>query len=265
MGTASYSFTDETVIVTGGSSGIGRAVARRFGEAGANVVVADIRETPKGEGESDEQLPTHLRIRRAGGTASFVQTDVSDPDELTAVVEAAREFGGVDVMVNNAGAYRGAPLLDTDAETLDALYGINVRSVLVGTRAAARDMLERDATGTILNTASISSQLAQPNHAAYDATKGAVMMLTRVAALELAQRGIRVNAVAPGTIDTRISDGDGGDSSLSGAAVDLGKDIPMGRQGDPEELAGSYLYLASDDASYVTGHLLYVDGGYTIL
>ncbi|MDS0300574.1 SDR family oxidoreductase [Halogeometricum sp. S1BR25-6] len=266
MGRANYSFDGETVVVTGGSSGIGRAVARRFGGAGANVVVADVREAPKAASGEDERAPTHARIRQDGGTASFVETDVSDPRQLESVVEAAREFGGVDVMVNNAGIFRGAPLLQTESETLDELYGVNVRSVLVGTRAAAQDMLDRGAEGTILNTASISSEFGQANHAAYDATKGAVMMLTRVAALELAQSGVRVNAVAPGSIDTRIGSSHSNRSEPPESGWQkLRKDIPMGRSADPEEIAGNYLFLASEDASYVTGHLLYADGGYAAL
>ncbi|WP_415378854.1 SDR family NAD(P)-dependent oxidoreductase [Halosimplex sp. TS25] len=257
MAAVSYDYADETVIVTGGSSGIGRAVARRFGAAGATVVVADVRDEPKRDG-----APTHEAIREAGGHATFVETDVSDPGEVRSVVEAAREFGGVDVMVNNAGIYRGAPLLDADAETFDRVYGVNVRGVFAGMQAAARDMLDRGEPGSIVNTASISSELAQPGHAMYDASKGAIMMLTRVAALELAEHGVRVNAVAPGPVDTDIGSGDTSESETD--VIDVGKSAPMGRSASPEEVAGSYLFLASDDASYVTGHLLYVDGGYAV-
>ena len=258
MGTASYDFADETVVVTGGSSGIGRAVARRFGEAGATVVVADVREDPKGDGD-----PTHEVIEAAGGQATFVETDVSDPDQVASVVAAAREFGGVDVMVNNAGVFRGAPLLDLDAETFDEVYGVNVRGAFAGCKAAARDMLDREEPGTIVNTASISSEYAQAHHAAYDASKGAVMMLTRVAALELAGSGIRVNAVAPGAIRTGI--GSDNDLEATTEVTRGGVSAPVGRSADPEEVAGAYCFLASDDASYVTGHMLYVDGGYAVV
>jgi NAD(P)-dependent dehydrogenase (short-subunit alcohol dehydrogenase family) len=264
MGTVSYDFADETVIVTGGSSGIGRAVARRFGAAGARVLIADVREDPKEESAG----PTHELIEDAGGEARFVETDVSDPEQVGAVVEAARDFGGVDVMVNNAGVFRGAPLVDLDTEVFDALYGINVRGVFAGCRAAARDMLDREEPGSIVNTASISSELAQGGHAAYDATKGAVMMLTRVAAMELAPEDIRVNAVAPGPIRTGIGSGDEApdpDVDRTMEAVETNKRPPMGRSADPEETAGAYLFLASEDASYVTGHMLYVDGGYRIV
>ncbi|MFC4987818.1 SDR family NAD(P)-dependent oxidoreductase [Saliphagus infecundisoli] len=257
MGTSTYDFEGETAIVTGGSSGIGRAVARRFGEAGATVVVADVRAEPKGKGG-----PTHEAIEDQGGRATFVGTDVSDPAAVESLVEGAREFGGVDIMVNNAGIFRGAPLLETDTDTFDRLYATNARSVLVGTRAAATDMLDREEPGTVVNTASISSEFAQAGHAAYDPSKAAVMMLTRVAALELAGRGIRVNAVAPGAVATGI--GSGGEEYSIPDSARVEKEAPMGRRADPEEIAGSYLFLASEDASFVTGHLLYADGGYAI-
>ncbi|OVE85823.1 SDR family NAD(P)-dependent oxidoreductase [Natronolimnobius baerhuensis] len=251
-------FDDETVIVTGGSSGIGRAVARRFGDAGATVLVADLNESPKGD---EDRLPTHERIERDGGTATFVETDVSRPTDLETVVEAAREFGGVDVMVNNAGIFRGGSLFDLDVETFDAVYETNARSVFVGTQAAAKDMADRGVSGSIINTASISSEYAQTGHAAYDPSKAAIMMLTRVAALECADADIRVNAVAPGPVATQINtDGDGSSSNTR----DLGKENPMGRRASPDEIAGSYLFLASEDASFITGHMLYVDGGHAI-
>jgi len=263
MGSIAYDFTDETVVVTGGSSGIGRAVARRFGAAGATVLVADVTADPRG----DATTPTHEAIRDDGGDAMFVETDVSDEAQVESVVEAAREFGGVDVMVNNAGVYRGAPLVELDMETLDALYEVNVRGVVAGCRAAARDMLDRDATGSIVNTASVSSEFAQVGHTAYDATKGAILMATRVAALELARTGVRVNAVAPGAVETAIV-GDGDETGGGTDRYDLPvveKDVPMGRPADPDEVAGAYCFLASEDASYVTGHALYVDGGYRVL
>jgi NAD(P)-dependent dehydrogenase (short-subunit alcohol dehydrogenase family) len=275
MGELQYDFAGETVIVTGGASGIGRAVARRFGEADATVLIADVREQPK---DRDASTPTQELIEDNGGRAVFVETDVSDPDDVEAVVEASREFGGVDVMVNNAGIYREAPLVETETDAFDQVFAINVRGVFAGCRAAAREMLARDDPGCIVNTASISSEYAQIGHSMYDASKGAVMMLTRVAALELARHDIRVNAVAPGIIKTAFgADNPSVEQNHTDGfilasedlpeigAQEISTDIPMGRMGTPDELAGSYLFLASDEASYVTGHLLYADGGYSTL
>ncbi|WP_435101328.1 SDR family NAD(P)-dependent oxidoreductase [Halarchaeum sp. P4] len=275
MGQTTHNYSDDTVIVTGATSGIGREVARRFGEAGATVINADLRETPK---EDDLSTPTHELIEDAGGEAEFVETDVSDPDQVAAVVEAAREFGGVDVMVNNAGIYREAAITETESAAFDQVLDINVGGVFAGCRAAARDMLDRGVSGSIVNTASISSEYAQTGHSMYDASKGAVMMLTRVAATELAPYGIRVNAVAPGIIETTFGEGNpdiGGEREETFIVDDADLpdpnttepnwNIPMDRLGTPEDLAGAYLFLAGDDAEYVTGHLLYVDGGYHVV
>jgi NAD(P)-dependent dehydrogenase (short-subunit alcohol dehydrogenase family) len=258
MGTASYDFDGETAIVTGGASGIGRAIARRLGEAGATVLVADVREEPKDRGE---QIPTHEAIEAAGGRARYAETDVTDPEEVAALVEAAREVGGVDVMVNNAGVFLDSPLLDTPPETLDRLFAVNVRGVFYGCQAAAADMLDRGEPGVLLNTASISSNVAQFGQVGYDATKGAIRMITRGAALELAEHGIRVNAVAPGQIATEISEG-WTEEAKDGEFL---KPVPLGRAGTPEDIAGPALFLVSEDAAYVTGVLLDVDGGWQAL
>ncbi|WP_331233347.1 SDR family NAD(P)-dependent oxidoreductase [Natronorarus salvus] len=261
MGSTAYDFTDEVVVVTGGSSGIGRAIARRFGDAGATVINADLRAGTKDPGE---EAPTHEAIEDSGGTATFVETDASDPDDLGTVVEAASEFGGVDVMINNAGIYVGAPFREVTREQFDRLHAVNARGVYFGTQTAANDMIERGEPGSIVNTASISSNVAQPGQVHYDSTKGAVRMITRGAALELAEHGIRVNAVAPGVIATEIMEG------WSQGAVDaleneeLVKQPPLGRAGVPEDVAGPVVFLASDDAEYVTGALLDVDGGWQV-
>ncbi|MFB6173930.1 MAG: SDR family NAD(P)-dependent oxidoreductase [Halobacteriales archaeon] len=263
MGSAQFDFTDEVAVVTGGSSGIGRATALEFADAGATVVVADVRREPKDLGA---ETPTDERIVESGGEAEYVETDVSDPDEVAAVVEAAREFGGVDVMVNNAGLYRGGSVTDLDAADLDAMLGVNVRGVFAGTQAAARDMLDRDDPGAIVNTASISSSFAQHEQVGYDATKGAVRMLTRTAALELGGTGIRVNAVAPGQIATEFLEGWTEEAKTAAAGESEGflKDIPMERAGVPDDVAPAVCYLASDAAGYTTGELLHVDGGWQV-
>jgi NAD(P)-dependent dehydrogenase (short-subunit alcohol dehydrogenase family) len=267
MARATFDFSDDVVIVTGGSSGIGRATALAFGDAGATVVVADVREEPK---DIDAETPTHERIVDDGGDAAYVETDVSDPDAVESVVEAAREYGGVDVMVNNAGVFVGGSVTDRDGDALDAdgldtMYGVNVRGVFVGTKVAAQDMLDRDDSGAIVNTASISSSYAQHGQIGYDATKGAVRMLTRGAALELGGTGIRVNAVAPGQIATEFIDGWTEDAKESGETGEgFLKDIPMERAGTPADVAPAVCYLASDAAGYTTGELLHVDGGWQV-
>ncbi|WP_380678852.1 SDR family NAD(P)-dependent oxidoreductase [Salinigranum sp. GCM10025319] len=254
----SYDYADATVIVTGGSSGIGRAVARRFGEAGATVVNADIQRDPK---DPDEERPTDELVDDAGGTGVYVETDVSEVDEIESVVTAAREYGGVDVMVNNAGIMLSGNILDLDPADFDRLHAVNARGVFYGTQVAAKDMLDRGVAGAVVNTASISADLAQFDHVQYDSTKGAVKMITRGAALELADRGIRVNAVAPGHVSTEISEGWSESAKSEVRSGEVIKHVPLGRAADPADVAGAYLFLASDDARYVTGETLWVDGG----
>jgi len=264
MGTATFDFSDDVVIVTGGSSGIGRATALEFAAAGATVVVADVRREPK---DLDAETPTDELIEDSWGEAEFVETDVSDRSEVESVVAAARDLGGVDVMVNNAGLFRGGSIADLDVADLDAMLGVNVRGVFLGTQVAARDMLDRDDPGAIVNTASISSSLAQHGQVGYDATKGAVRMLTRGAALDLAESGIRVNAVAPGQIATEFLDGWTEEAKQSAAVGGEGgflKDIPMNRAGVPDDVGPAVCYLASDAAGYTTGELLHVDGGWQV-
>ena len=259
MGSLNPDFSGDVVIVTGGTSGIGREICRRFGDAGAYVIVADIDETPK---DADE--PTAEAIRNEGSEAEFVRTDVTSYDEVERLVNRAREVGGVDVMVNNAGYIVAGSLFDVDMDDVDRIHEVNSRGVFVGTRLAAMDMCDRGVSGSIINTASISSNHAQFDQIQYDATKGAVRMITRGAALELAEYGIRVNAVAPGQIATEFIEGWSEEATEKAASNDLIKPVPLGRAGMPADVAGAYLYLASDDASYVTGELLSVDGGWQV-
>ena len=261
MGTVSYDFEDETVIVTGGGSGIGRETALRFGRAGANVVVADLDERPK---DPDTEQPTHEAIEESGGVAAFVETDVADPNQVESVVAAAREFGGVDVMVNNAGLFISEPMCDLTPEKFDRIHAVNVRGTFFGTQAAANDMLDRGEPGCVVNTASISSNFAQHGQVQYDSTKGAILMITRGSALELAEHGIRVNAVAPGQIATEFSEGGTESTQQQAADDDFLKPIPLDRAGFPEDVAPAVLFLASEDAGYTTGELLHVDGGWLV-
>lgn len=259
MGYLKPHFDDETVIVTGAASGIGRGIALAFGDAGATVIVADLHEVPK-----DGGVPTHERISRAGGEAEFVETDVTDVGQLRAVVAAAHEYGGVDVMINNAGIIIPGSVRDIEPEAFDRIHAVNARGTFFGTQAAVNDMIDRDEPGVVINTASISSNFAQYGQAQYDSSKGAIQMITRGSALELAEHGIRVNAVAPGQIATEITDGWADEVAEKVANDELIKPVPLNRAGTPQDLTGAYLYLASDQAGYVTGEILHVDGGWQI-
>ena len=259
MGTLTPDFSGETVVVTGGASGIGRETALQFGDAGASVVVGDLGPEPK-----DADQPTHEAIADAGGTATFVEADVTEREQVRDLVEAARGFGGVDVMINNAGLFVGGSVLELDPEEFMAIQQVNAKGVFVGTQVAADDMVERDDPGVILNTASISSNVAQKGQVQYDASKGAVRMITRGAALELAEHGIRVNAVAPGHIATEFLDGWTREAQETIADDEMIKPVPLGRAGFPADIAPAFLYLASEGAGYVTGELLTVDGGWSV-
>lgn len=258
MSSINFDFEDDVAIVTGGSSGIGREIVLGLVEAGATVLNADIRESPRG---SHNETPTHEAANGLPGDVTFVTTDVSKPDDIQRVVEEAREYGGVDVMVNNAGIHAPQSIIDVTAEEFDNVIEINARGVLLGCKFAVSDMLDRDVSGSIVNTASINSRHAMPNQISYCASKGAVQMITQAAALDLADTGIRVNSIAPGVIETEVARPieEVRESASTGGFI---KDIPEGRAGTPEEIVDGALYLASDAASYVTGEILYIDGGW---
>ena len=256
MGTVTGDFENETVVITGGSSGIGRAVALAFGGTGATVINADVRPTPK---DRDADQPTHEAIRERGGNAEYVETDVTDPAQLESVVGAAHEFGGVDVMINNAGVHVSRRFREVTPADLERVHGVNTRGVFFGTQAAAEDMINRGQRGVVLNTASTTSARPEWEHAHYAATKGAIRMITRSAALELAQYDVRVNSVAPGPIATEITEG--WSERAETAVGSDGDATPPTRAGRPADLAGAYLYLASEQAEYVTGEQVWVDGG----
>ncbi|PSP78487.1 dehydrogenase [Halobacteriales archaeon QS_1_68_20] len=245
----------DTVLITGAASGIGRATALRCAEEGAHVVVTDVREGT-GEEAVDE-------ITGAGGSAEFRSLDVSDEERFREVVEAVEDDRGLDVLVNNAGV--GSPprlLEDTDPDIRDFIIETNALGVWNGCWAALPAL--KDDGGAIVNVASVAGVTGAPRIATYSLTKGAVVNFTRSVAAEAGRDDVRVNAVCPGFTETGMLDGylSGSDDPES-AREKLVADYPLGRLAEPEEIADGVVFLASDEASFVTGHALVVDGGYS--
>lgn len=244
---------DKVAIVTGGASGIGLGTVERFLDEGAAVVVADMN-TAKGE-----ELVVQCRSRGQGNRVRFTRTDVSVEDDVAALVGLAVEaFGGLDVMFNNAGI-GGAfgPITELDADAWDETFAIDVRSVFLGIKYAARVMIEAGNGGSIINTASIAGLGAGAGPSAYSAAKSAVASLSQTAALELAPHRIRVNAICPGVISTPLMHGGEPEASVEW----LSTLQPWPDRGEPSHIAGAALFLASQDSTFVTGQNLVVDGG----
>ena len=252
---------DKVAVVTGGASGNGRAIALAFAREGAKaVVVVDLRADPREGGR-----PTHELIEAETPTKSvFVNCNVTKPAEVEAAVAAADAFGGVDVMVNNAGiamapGSSGDLLTATEAQ-FDLMIGVNVKGVYFGCQAAAKRMLPKGG-GSIIIMSSVSGIQGDGGDAIYNTTKGAVRLMTYGLAAALGPKGIRVNAIHPGVIKTAMTTFD---APIVGGPMEqmmLGM-IPMGRFGEPKEIGDAAVYLASDMASYVNGASLIVDGGW---
>jgi len=251
---------NKTAVVTGGSSGIGRGIARGFAEHGAEaVVVADVREEPKEEG-----LPTHELLEEETDTSSvYVECDVTSRSDLTETIEAAEAAGGIDVMVNNAGIWHADDFFEVTEEEYQQMMDINLKGAYFGSQIAAEHLVEHDTDGTIINISSIAGLFGNGNWPTYSASKGGLTMFTYSLAHKLGEHGIRVNAIHPGGIQTMI----GGETTDPEAAAEQAQQftqmVPLGRYGQPDDIAGAATFLASDLASYVTGESLVVDGGWT--
>ncbi len=251
---------NKVAIVTGAASGIGRAVATLFAREGARVIVAD-RSLQAGAATAEE-------IVKAGGAASFVPVEMGDVESVRAMVDAApRIYGGLDILVNNAGRFslnNYLPLADTPLEEWDATVGVNLRGTFIACKFAIPLMISRGG-GSIINVSSIGGLAAFPRFTAYVSSKGGLHPLTRSIVLDYGRQGIRANLICPGAIDTP-----GNDpfiaisySSREEYVEKMGAMTPLGRMGRPEDIAYAALYFASDEASYVTGACIVVDGGRT--
>ena len=239
-------------IVTGASQGIGAAIAQLFAAEGAHVAICARREGPLQE--------LAVRIRAAGGSASYAAFDVADHERLaTFVRETAAARGRLDVLVNNAPSVSYGAIADMSVEEFRRDFGVNVDSTFVATREAFKLMLPAK-RGAIVNIASITGLLASPGMSGYGTAKAALIQFTKYAAMEGARSNVRVNAIAPGVINTSLTA-----AGFAGPAAEYGRKIaaqvPMGRFGEAGEIASAALFLASDESSYVTGVCLSVDGG----
>ena len=244
----------KVALVTGGAQGIGLACARRFAAEGAHVVIVDL----------DAALGADAAAAIGGGRCEFVQGDVARPDTAArAVAAAVARFGAVDVLLNNAGVTHAADFLDLAEADFDRVLGVNLKSYFLFGQAAARWMVGAGRPGAIVNMSSVNALLAIPNQVPYAVSKGGVNQLTRVMAVALAPHGIRVNAIGPGTIATELAR----KAVLGSPAAErtILSRTPLGRLGEPDEVAKVAVFLAGDDASYLTGQTVYPDGGRLVL
>jgi NAD(P)-dependent dehydrogenase (short-subunit alcohol dehydrogenase family) len=242
---------DKVVVVTGAAAGIGRACAKRFAAEGAKVVLADI-DAEKGEAVARD-------LAESGAEARFVACDVGDKGQVDAMTEAAVEaYGGIDCVIANAGIVHACEFLDLTEDDFDRVLRVNLKGVFLTGQAAARQMVTQGRGGTIINMSSVNAVMAIPAITPYVVAKGGVNQLTKVMALSLVDKGIRVNAIGPGSIMTEVFKTVATDEAAMNKILSR---TPMGRVGEPDEVASIAVFLASEDSSYITGQTIYPDGG----
>lgn len=243
---------DKVALITGAGQGIGLACAQAFAREGAKVVLADLNEAAVRQAAA--------QLQADGAKAVFVACDVSVKAAVEkAVATAVESFGSLDILVANAGIVHAAEFLDLEEADFDRVLAVNLKGVFLAGQAAARQMVKQGGGGAIVNMSSVNAVLAIPNQVPYVVSKGGINQLTKVMALALAKHDIRVNGIGPGTILTELAK-----KAVLGnqeAERKILSRTPMGRMGDPEEIAKVAVFLASDEASYLTGQTIYADGG----
>ncbi len=243
---------NKVALISGGARGMGAVEARMFAREGARVVIGDVLE--------DEGRRTEAEINESGGECVFVRLDVTSEESWqTAVSEAVDRFGKLDILVNNAGIYRTNNVTETSSEEWDQVMDINAKGVFLGTKAAIPAMRD-NGSGSIVNISSVAGLVGNLMSSAYTASKGAVRLLTKSTAIQYARDGIRCNSVHPGTIVTQMTEGMLANDDYRNDRINR---TPIGRLGTAEDVAYGVLFLASDEASFMTGSELVIDGGRT--
>ncbi|MFC7394763.1 SDR family NAD(P)-dependent oxidoreductase [Scopulibacillus cellulosilyticus] len=244
---------NKVAVITGGGTGIGKETALLFAKEGAKIVITDINQESGSQAVKD--------IEANSGEALFVQHDVSKEEDWKKVAEETiKTFGKVDVLFNNAGIYIIKPVADIELEEWNRLMSINVTGVFLGMKHIMPLMAKQN-KGSVINASSIAGLMGAPGHVLYGASKGAVRIMTKDAAMEYAESGVRVNSIHPGYIDTGMADYA---SQVTGNTKEqLGKEFPMGHLGSVKDVANTVLFLASDESSYTTGAEFVIDGGAT--
>lgn len=246
-------FQDKVVVVTGGGSGIGRETAFEFANEGAHIAVSDI-DSATAAGTADE-------IKKRGGTAESFTLDTTKPDDVTTFFDTVeKRLGGLDILINSAGIREISPVIELSAEEFSRVMEVNVTGVFLCAQAFLRHLIPAGKSGAIVNLASTLGVTAAPNRAAYTASKHAVVGLTKQLGLEFGQSGVRINAVGPGVTRTSLTERYFQDAEMAETIKSI---HAMHRWGEAGEIAKAILFLASDDASFITGTTLIVDGGWT--